>query len=236
MTYDEFLEQSQISREELARVAWLDNRQAIKAKREKTALKNLALIFDAVLAISQAKGFAAMTMRDLSQQTGLSLGALYDYVGSKDHLLSMLQNAGRKLGRQALDQAAGREPDPWRRLTAVVAAHLYASEALAGWFYFSYMEARHLGPREREAAIRSEQASEKVLALIMAEGCEQGRFAKLDHGLLAASLKAMLQDWYIKRGKYARRGITVEAYAEHVIGLMQCRLQPDRSMESQDAA
>jgi hypothetical protein len=42
------------------------------------------------------------------------------------------------------------------------------------------------------------------------------------NSLLAASLiKAMLQDWYLKRPKYAQRQISVDHYAQFMIGLLE---------------
>jgi hypothetical protein len=37
-------------------------------------------------------------------------------------------------------------------------------------------------------------------------------------------IKAMLQDWYVKRWKYARRQISVDNYAEFVIGFIESAL------------
>ena len=38
--------------------------------------------------------------------------------------------------------------------------------------------------------------------------------------MTSAALKALLQDWYLKRWKHERRRLSVEQYAEFVIELM----------------
>ena len=42
--------------------------------------------------------------------------------------------------------------------------------------------------------------------------------------LVAALIKAVLQDWYLKRWKYERKGVSVEAYARFVVEFVLSRL------------
>lgn len=225
MTFAQFSRAAAISRREIYRDIYAKHGPSIKAKKEKTALKNLELIFEATLKISNAKGFAAMTMRDLSRETGLSLGVLYHYFASKDELLQMVQRTGRGITRRILEEAVASREEPAARLRAAIQAHLFLSEAMQPWFYFSYMEARHLGEAEKERTKASELWSERFLADLIAQGQQAGVFARVDAQMLAAVIKAMLQDWYVKRWKYAKRGVSVDRYAGFVLELVEgaCR-------------
>jgi hypothetical protein len=60
---------------------------------------------------------------------------------------------------------------------------------------------------------------------IIEAGQQAGLFRPLDALMAAAMLKAMLQDWYLKRGKYREREVGVEQYAVSVIDLMDNYLQ-----------
>src|SRR4051812_6565418 len=62
----------------------------IKIKKEKFALPNLQLIITATLELSNRSSFRAMSLRDLSHDTGISMGALYSYIESKERLLAMI--------------------------------------------------------------------------------------------------------------------------------------------------
>ncbi len=221
MTFAQFNQAAAISRREIYREIYHEHRLTIKAKKEKTALKNLELIFEATLKISNKKGFSAMTMRDLSAETGLSLGVLYHYFASKEELLDMVQSTGRGITSRILRQALAGESDPAARLRAGIKAHLFLSEAMQPWFYFSYMEARHLGSEEKERTKASELYSEKLFADILKNGQEQGVFKPMDCQNMAAVIKAMLQDWYVKRWKYAKRGQNVDQYASFVVDLVE---------------
>ena len=184
------------------------------------AVKNLVKILDAALTLSNEKGFAAMSLRDLSAKAGLSMGALYTYFSSKEELLQMIQRQSAVVVQVLLDQIEGIE-DPLSKLKRVIQSHLFLSEVMQPWFYFAYMETKNLAKQEHKKAIEAELATEKLLIDIMKEGRDKGVFKSVNMELTGAVIKAMLQDWYLKRWKYARRNVSVEKYAAFVIDLVE---------------
>ena len=212
-----------LSMEDLCRELFLDNRESIKIKKEGVAVKNLVKILDAALTLSNEKGFAAMSLRDLSAKAGLSMGALYTYFSSKEELLQMIQRQSAVVVQVLLDQIEGIE-DPLSKLKRVIQSHLFLSEVMQPWFYFAYMETKNLAKQEHKKAIEAELATEKLLIDIMKEGRDKGVFKAVNMELTGAVIKAMLQDWYLKRWKYARRNVSVEKYAAFVIDLVETYL------------
>jgi len=161
-----------------------------------------------------------MSMRDLSQECGLSMGALYNYFSSKDELLEMLQHQRRAITGKILEERIASESTAAARLKAAVFTHLYLSEAMQPWFYFSFMETKNLSRVEKEKAVESELATEKMICDILIEGQGQGVFHLHDPQIGASIIKAMLQDWYLKRGKYARKQISIDQYAEYLLNFI----------------
>jgi AcrR family transcriptional regulator len=221
MDYADFQKWIKFSQNDLCREIYHENRDSIRVKKEDKVVKNLERIFSATLRISNKKGFQAMSMRDLSRETQLSMGALYSYFASKEELLAMLQNQRRTVTRRILDERIARESNPAERLRTAILTHLYLSEAMQPWFYFSYMEAKNLSPKEQDLAVASELYTEKIFADILEQGQVQGDFELQDSQLTASVIKAMLQDWYLKRSKYARRNITVDRYAQFVLQFVE---------------
>ena len=221
MTFAEFQKLGHLSRQDIYLETFRQNRESIRVKNEMTAVKNLGLIFDATLRISNNKGFQAMTMRDLSRETGLSMGALYAYFSSKEELLKMLQRQGRNFTRRILEERINIEKDPSNKLRSFIQTHIYLSEIMHPWFYFSYMEAKNLKNGEGQKAIASELYTEKIIADILKQGKEDGVFFVPDHQLTASIIKAMLQDWYLKRWKYAKRKVSVEKYTRLVLAFVE---------------
>jgi AcrR family transcriptional regulator len=217
MNYRDFQASIDISREHLYREIYQANRGQIQVKKEETVIRNLSRIFDAALKISNEKGFQAMSMRDFSKETGLSMGALYAYFGSKDDLLDMILRQGRQLVLRILDQHIHPIGNPVQKLETAIRTHLYLSEALQPWFYFSFMEAKNMSPREKEKTVASELYTDQLFADILKEGQEAGLFTPRDRQQSAGGIKALLQDWYVKRWKYARRKTAVDQYADFIV-------------------
>ncbi len=229
MKFDAFKDLVHISKEDICRRFFLDNRKKIKIKKEDVAVRNLVKIFDAALAISNKKGFSTMSMRDLSAGTGLSMGALYNCFSSKDDLLDMIQKQGRTVVIKILTDCASDIDNPRQKLRTTVQTHLYLSEVMQPWFYFSYMETKNLKRAEHKMAIESELATEKMFLDIIEEGISSGIFSPIDAGLASAAIKATLQDWYLKRWKYEGKKVTVEDYSLFLVDFIESYLLPGKN-------
>ncbi len=221
MNYAEFQKKVRLSKQDLCREVYADHRDSIRVKKEDTIVKNLERIFSATLKIGNKKGFQAMSMRDLGRETSLSMGALYSYFSSKEELLSMLQHQRRTITKRILQEHIEKESEPGARLRVAILTHLYLSEAMQPWFYFSYMEAKNLSKKEQALAVASELYTEKIFADILVQGQTNGSFSLRDPQLTASVIKAMVQDWYLKRSKYARRKISVDRYAQFILQFVE---------------
>ena len=188
------------------------------------AVKNMLRILDAVFALNREKGFENMTLRDLSRQSGLSMGALYSYFPGKKELRSMILRQGVAYTREVILEQVGACPNPVEKLEVAIQTHLYLTEVLRPWFYFAYMEASSLPKSERRRAMEDELTTEQIFLDILQEGFQTGEFQCPHLELVAALIKAVLQDWYLKRWKYKRRGITVEDYGRFVVDFVVRRL------------
>ena len=221
MNYAEFQKQVHLSKQDICRKVYADNRQSIRVKNEHTVVKNLERIFSATLKIANKKGFQAMSMRELGRETDLSMGALSSYFSGKEELLAILQHQRRTMTKRILQEYIDKEADPPARLRAAILTHLYLSEAMQPWFYFSYMEAKNLSKKEQALAVASELYTEKIFSDILIQGQAGGSFLRCDPQLTASVIKAMVQDWYLKRSNYARRKISVDRYAGFILQFVE---------------
>lgn len=224
MKFKAFESRMNLSMEELCRDLFLGNRDSIKISKESVAVKNLVKIVNAALKLCNRKGFASMTLRDLSKESGLSMGALYAYFASKDELLRILQRQGSSVVMRVLQGQIEGIDDPRARLRRAIHTHLYLSEVMQPWFYFSYMETKNFPKEEHKKAIEAELYTEKILVDIIEDGSEKGIFKPVSTELLAAVIKAMLQDWYLKRWKYSGRKVSVEEYAAFLVDFIESYL------------
>ncbi len=75
-------------------------------------------------------------------------------------------------------------------------------------------------------ATDSEAATEEIFAGVLRRGVEIGVFATADAELTAALVKPLLQDWYVKRAKYRRRGTSIEDYIAAVAAFVEAAVSP----------
>lgn len=228
LPFQEFKKRMAPSLENICRDLILENKGMISVKKESVAVRNMMRILEAVFALNREKGFETMTLRDLSRRSGLSMGALYSYFPGKEELRSMILRQGVAYTRDVILEQAAACADPIERLATAIETHLYLTEVLRPWFYFAYMEASSLPRRERQRAMKDELTTEKVFLDILREGVEDRAFDCPEVELTAALIKAVLQDWYLKRWKYKQRGVTVEAYARFVVDFVLIRLTGKR--------
>ncbi|WP_414475608.1 TetR/AcrR family transcriptional regulator [Microvirga sp. M2] len=207
------------------------HRATIRTQKQHVAVAKLMLIIQTTLTLANRKGFHSMSLRDLATESGLSMGALYTYFDTKDTLLMMI------LGEvsSAVSEALGSPPEsvlgnPAERLHWLLETHVYLTEVMQPWFAFAYMEAKAFPREGREKATKSELSTEKLIADALTDGVKSGVFRIRDVEMTASLIKPLLQDWYVKRSKYRRRGISPEQYvqviAEFVENAIRCSSEP----------
>lgn len=225
LNFETFINETQISVEDLCRQIFRGNHGTIKIKKEETAVKNLVALYNATLKLSAEKGFRSMTLRDLCKESGLSMGALYSYITCKEDLLNILQDFGLQYISEFLVAAIKTEASPTEKLHAMIRTHVYLSEALPELFTFFFMESKNLGREVQKTLIVAELFTEQMICQVLEEGIRSGDFHVSDPLMTAAHLKPLLQDWYLKRWKYVGRNVNVNDYAESIIGLIDAYVQ-----------
>lgn len=186
---------------------------AIRVRKPHVAVANLARIVEATLKLSNRQGFHATSLRDLAEASGLSMGGLYAYFPNKTTLLAMILGEVARAAQEALSAApAAITGDPQRHLAWLIERHIRLTEAMQPWFVFAFMEAKSFPAAERKQAVDSEAATEAIIADVLRRGVAEGTFAIADIDLAAALIKPLLQEWYVKRAKYRKRGTSIEAY------------------------
>ena len=100
----------------------------MQIKNEKIAIPNLQKIFEATFKLSNTHGFQGMSLRDLSKETGISMGGLYSYIGSKNDLASVIEGVQRKYIEQVLDGILKERLAPKESLRAIIFSEIYMME------------------------------------------------------------------------------------------------------------
>jgi AcrR family transcriptional regulator len=214
--YETFRGELSLSKEDVIRDVYRQNKDRISIKKEATAVKSLARIIESTLRLANSKGFHAMTLRDLCADSGMSMGGLYAYISNKADLIHLIQSHGFIITRRTLLHYTSQVEDIRDRLFAAIKAHLYLSEQMRAWFYFSYMEAKSLPAPEKRDAVAIELEIEEIFLDLIEDGIKAEIYDAKNARLVSLMTKALLQDWYLKRRKYRDQGISVDEYAVFV--------------------
>ena len=193
------------------------HRDKMQIKNPQIALGNLKKIFCCTFKLANTKGFQAMSLRDLSSETGISMGGLYAYIGSKDDLAAAIEEVLRSTIDDVMSDKAVLALSPVHRLKAIIFGDIYMNDIMHPWYYFCYLEAKGLSREQRDAAMQMELKFDERLLETFRAGQESGAFKADNLTLLAANTTAMLQQWYLKRWKYALLGTRIEDYAQFVL-------------------
>lgn len=214
--YEAFRSGLSLSKEDVIRDVYRQNKDRISIKKEATAVKNLTRIVESTLRLANSKGFHAMTLRDLCADSGMSMGGLYAYISNKADLIHLIQSHGFIITRRTLLHYTSQVEDIRERLFAAIKAHLYLSEQMRAWFYFSYMEAKSLPAPEKRDAVAIELEIEEIFLNLIEDGIKAEIYEAKNARLVSLMTKALLQDWYLKRRKYRDQNIGVDDYAVFV--------------------
>ncbi len=190
------------------------HRDKIAIKKEDRAIEKLRLIVESTFELSREKGFAAMSLRDLSRVSGLSLGSLYSYIGSKSQLAEMIHLFLPYMFDLAVTQPLkDRQADPLY-LFYLFRGHIFLTESMQAWFFFAYMETKTLSRETKILALKNQQRSEQVFEKAIDQGQTQGYFTKVDRFLTSMMIKGQLQNWYVKHRSFQLKQVECEAYID----------------------
>lgn len=213
---------SDYSSERLSQRIFERHAAEIAIKRSPKATKNLERIIEAFLKLSSKQGFHATSLRDLTKASGLSMGGLYSYIGSKDALLNLvLEQVNAAIDEVLAAAPADIRDEPLEHLQWIVEGHVHLTDVMESWFAFAFMEAKSFPRAARKATVDSELRTERQIRDVLARGVEAGKFRSVDIDLTAALIKPLLQDWYVKRAKYRKRGVSAADYARGVMNMIE---------------
>lgn len=172
----------------------------VQTQKERFAVANLQKILTATFEISATSGFEKMSLRDLSKQTGMSMGAIYSCITKKEDIALMIADIVR-LSSELTRQHALRASSLWAQIENSIRFHLYASTLLQSWYFFLYFETRSLPNSQQAESKQIELDGIHDFQSKIEEGVKQGEFKTDDAKTVANMVVVMLEDWYLKPWK-----------------------------------
>ena len=169
--------------------------------------KTLAAIHEAGLQLIYAKGFEAMSLRELAARVGLQPGSLYNHIATKQALLfDLINNHMVRLHERVAAELEG-ITDPTQRLKAFTAFHLTYHIERKREVFIGSAELRSLEPKNRKRIVALRRDYEDILADILQAGVKASQFKVGDIRVSTYAILAMLTGictWYDPKGRVSR--------------------------------
>jgi len=199
-SFASFLQTFPLQGEQLYEAVFSRNADIVQTQKARFAVANLEKILTATFAVSSVSGFDRMSLRDLSRETGMSMGAIYSCINKKEDIALMVADIVR-LSSELTRQHAMQENSRWSQIEQSIRFHLYASALLQPWYFFLYFETRSLPEQQQLESKQIELDGidgfeEQILA-----GLDAGEFHTHDARMVSNTIVVLLEDWYLKPWK-----------------------------------
>ena len=185
-------------------------------------------IREAAIDLIAARGFEAMTLRELAERVGIQPGSIYRYFPSKAQLLVALLVEHLEFLLEHWSQEQPADADPVERLAAFVAFHIRSHTLRRREVFVANMELRSLAPADYRKVVGLRRRYENVLTAILRDGLEQGLFRIPDARIATFAILAMLTGvgtWYRENGRVGQREL-IDIYSRMVMQCVAARPRP----------
>lgn len=213
--FKKYSDQFEYQHQNLYNLLFERNQHLIKSKKVAVASANLKKVFESTFRLSSKIGFHEMSLRDLSKDTGLSMGGLYSCLTKKEDIALMVLDIV-ELVSEKNNQAALKQIDELQCLETAIRSYLYSSTILQPWFFFLYFETRSLSPEDQIKSKNIELNTIATLEKIIQSGVDKGIFDVNSPYFVSSTILIVLQDWYLKPWKNKEKNIDLEQYSIHL--------------------
>lgn len=214
-TFEEYKAHFQYQDKQLFNLLFERNKERIKSKKVDVAAVNLKKIFEATFHLSSKIGFHEMSLRDLSRETGISMGGLYSCLTKKEDIALMVLDIVEIVSKEN-NQKATQKLDELSSLEMAIKYHLYSSTILQPWFFFVYFETRCLSSEDQIKSKAIEMSTIETIEKVIQSGVDKGIFDVNSPYFVAQIILIAIQDWYLKPWKNKRKNIDLEQYSKYL--------------------
>lgn len=189
-------------------------------------------LFSMALQLFGARGYHAVSVRDITDALDQQPGAIYAHVSSKQELLFELIKIGLEEHRDQLRAAVlAAGSDPVDQIRGLVRAHVMANLNHPALARVVAQEIRSLDSHQRELALAVRAEAESTLTEVIERGQRLGRFSETDPYLAVTAIGAMgirAAEWWSPHAPRTPHQVA-ETYAEFA-----CRLLGTSTARSPD--
>lgn len=179
-----------------------------------------AQIIEAAVRLFSEKGFHKATTRELAKASGLSNGALYEYVESKEDILYLVCQYIHEEMHARLQHSLSQEGTARHRLSHAISSFFQVIRDMQDEVLLIYQESRSLPAPFLRDVLAQEQEIARVFEHLLYEGEKDDtlRIPASEVPVLAHDIVVMGQMWAFRR--WALQAVSFEEFSQQQIDLL----------------
>lgn len=177
-------------------------------------------IVQAAVALFSEKGFHKTTTREIAQKSGLSNGAVYEYVQSKEDILFLVCKRIHQSVEEQLRWSLSEHAQGAVRLEHAIRAFLRVMDAMKDDILLIYQESKSLPTQFLGEVLRDEAAVTAIFEQMLQDGIADASLAIKEEvvPILAHNIVVCGQMWAFRR--WALKEVTFEQFSDIQIQML----------------
>ncbi|MBW1780906.1 MAG: SDR family oxidoreductase [Deltaproteobacteria bacterium] len=170
-----------------------------KVKNKELVAKRREQIVLAAIKLFSRKGFHESNLRELAEESGISHGNIYDYVGSKQDIFFLIHEFINNIALEESNRSIENIDDPLEKLRRMLKAEFKLMHEWSDAILLLFQETHILDKRLMKALLRSERGRVRKLEELLEESINKGQLRKFNTRVAANLIKSMAEAWVVKR-------------------------------------
>jgi len=176
-------------------------RIASNIKNEDLVNQRRQELVNAAVKLFVEKGFHKTTVREIAKEFGMSMGALYDYIRTKEDILFLVCDHIFKSVSDKIEASLKSEKDTSTKLRNAIRDYFIIIDGIQDYTLLLYQETKSLNKKDRHYVLSKELELTKIFENILAQGIKEKTF-KIDRRtakIVANNIMVQGQMWSFRR-------------------------------------
>ena len=158
-------------------------------------------LVNAAVKLFVKKGFHKTTVREIAKEFGMSMGALYDYIRTKEDILFLVCDHIHKSVRDKLERSLGSDKDARESLKNAIRDYFTIIDEIQDYTLLLYQETKSLKHKDRNYILSKEMELTNMFENIIARGIKDKTFkiSKRTAKIVANNIMVEGQMWSFRR-------------------------------------
>lgn len=174
-------------------------------------------LVNAAVELFVKKGFHKTTVREIAKEFGMSMGALYDYIRTKEDILFLVCDYIFKSVSDKLQSSLGGRKDARENLRNAIRDYFTIIDEIQDYSLLLYQETKSLNRKERNYILSAENDLTAIFENIILQGIREKTF-KIDrssakivaHNIMVEGQMWAFRRWAIQKDYTLKRYIKIQ--------------------------